>query len=105
MARVQDEGDAQASALPLLPIHQTLLEVLQMSAREIPRLIAKGVLLSARVWNAVARDLNTITQLSADSANAEKIAHRCRRVKRILQGKTPEPRSRAKGRRRRREKQ
>lgn len=55
------------------------------------RLVAKGVALSSRVWNMITRDLNTIMQLSAGSANAEQIARRAKRIKRILQGKTPEP--------------
>jgi hypothetical protein len=67
-----------------------------------PRLVARGVLLSARVWNMVARELNAVAQLSAGSENAEKIARRCKRIKRILRGKTPEPQPGKKGRRRRR---
>ena len=69
---------------------------------DVVRLVAKGVLLSPRVWNLVARDLNTVAQLSADSKNAEKIARRCERIKRVLRGKPSEPQRRKRGRRRRR---
>jgi hypothetical protein len=60
--------------------------------------VSKGVLISPRVWEAVAQTLNTIVQLSADSKNAEKIARRAVRIKRLLRGKTAEPGGR-KGRR------
>jgi hypothetical protein len=36
------------------------------------------------VWNEVARELNSITQLSRDSANAERIARRVERVRLLV---------------------
>jgi 5-methylcytosine-specific restriction endonuclease McrA len=51
-------------------------------------------------WRQVARELNSITQLARDSANAERIAARISRVRSLIQGKDPEPKPGKKTRRR-----
>lgn len=50
--------------------------------------------MNAEVWKQIARELNSITQitqLSRDSANAEKIASRVERVRALIKGKSPPP--------------
>jgi hypothetical protein len=46
---------------------------------------------NSEVWKQVARELNSITQLSRDSVNAEKIAGRVERVRALVKGKVPPP--------------
>jgi hypothetical protein len=47
--------------------------------------------MNVEVWKQVARELNSIPQLSRDSANAEKIVGRVERVRALVQGKAPPP--------------
>lgn len=56
--------------------------------------------MNPEIWKQVARELNSITQLSRDSANAEKIAGRVERVRALVQGKDPEPKPEKRTRRR-----
>lgn len=42
--------------------------------------------MNADTWTEIARELNSITQLSRDSANAEKIARRVERVRQLVRG-------------------
>lgn len=56
--------------------------------------------MNPEVWKQVARELNSVTQLSRDSANAEKIACRVERVRALVQGKVPPPKPGKRNRRR-----
>jgi hypothetical protein len=57
--------------------------------------------MSPGLWNEVARELNSITQLSRDSANSEKITRHVERVRQLVKGENADQSANPKPTRRR----